>query len=265
MKKLIFTDLDGTFLNHDDYSFEPSLEALQLIKEKQIPLIFTTSKTKTEVEQLQKKVGIKEPFIIENGAALFIPKGYQGFDLNSLDEFEEYRVLVLGKRYSQILSFYNDYKDEFGMLGFSDMSLEEIQKYTSLPKENAFLAHKRDFTEPFLLKDETKLNNLKNLALTYNIKITQGGRFFHLIGKNQDKGIAVKKTKELFSKLYNTSIESYGLGDGSNDIAMFENVDYPIAIQNHAGAYVECDLENLQKSGLKGSFGFNEMVLRNVQ
>ena len=66
MKTLIFTDLDGTFLNHSDYSFEDSKEALEKISQKNIPLIFTTSKTKVEVELLQKKVGIKEPFIIEN-------------------------------------------------------------------------------------------------------------------------------------------------------------------------------------------------------
>ena len=58
MKNIIFTDLDGTFLNHHDYSFEESKQALQKIKQNNIPLIFTTSKTRIEVEELQKKVQI---------------------------------------------------------------------------------------------------------------------------------------------------------------------------------------------------------------
>jgi mannosyl-3-phosphoglycerate phosphatase len=54
------------------------------------------------------------------------------------------------------------------------------------------------------------------------------------------------------------------LGYGPNDIVMFENVDIPIIIQNHKGEYVNCDIENIQRSSKKGSFGFNEMVVKNV-
>ena len=85
MKTLIFTDLDGTFLNHHNYSFDESKQALEKVEHKKIPLIFTTSKTRVEVEVLQKKVAIKEPFIVENGAAIFIPKNYQNLDFSFLD------------------------------------------------------------------------------------------------------------------------------------------------------------------------------------
>jgi len=264
MKKLIFTDLDGTFLDHNNYSFHDSKEALAKIQEQNIPLIFTTSKTKAEVIELQKKVGINEPFIVENGAALFIPTGYQDIEIDYCDNYKGYKVLIFGKRYAQILSFYNQYKDEFGMRGFSDMTFEEVMKYTSLDEVSTKLALQRDFTEPFVLEDDSKFQRLKNLASTYNIKITEGGRFFHLIGEKQDKGIAVKKTSELFSKFYNQKVESIALGDGANDIVMFENVDIPIVIKNHLGKFVECEIEKLQYSTLQGSRGFNEMVLKNV-
>lgn len=264
MKTVIFTDLDGTFLNHDDYSFLESNEALSLIDKKKIPFIFTTSKTKVEVEILQKKVGIKEPFITENGAAIFIPKNYQGLDFSFLDEFEDYNILQLGLSYNQILSFYNKYKEEFSMEGFSDMSVEDIVKYTGLSIEDATKSKNRDFTEPFLLKDESKLQNLQNLARTDNIKITKGGRFYHLIGQYQDKGKAVKKAKEILEKVFKEKIRALGLGDGPNDIAMFENVEVPIIIKNHEDQYVLCDVKNIQKSAFKGSKGWNEMVIKNV-
>lgn len=264
MKSLIFTDLDGTFLNHDDYLFDDSKESLSLIKQKKLPLIFTTSKTKEEVETLQKKVAIKEPFITENGAALFIPKNYQGYDFSSLDEFEDYNILQFGLEYKQILKFYNKYKEEFSMLGFSDMSIKDVAKYTDLDLEDAKKSKERNFTEPFILKDESKFENLKNLARAYNIKITKGGRFYHLIGQNQDKGIAVKKAKKLFEDIFNEKIESIGLGDGPNDISMFENVDLPIIIKNHKNEHVKCDIENIQKSNFKGSKGWNEMIINYI-
>ena len=264
MKTIIFTDLDGTLLNHDNYSFNEAKEAIDFLKKKDIPIIFTTSKTKIEVEILQKKVGIKEPFITENGAAIFFPKDYKNFDLSFLKEHEDYRIVQLGKTYAQILNFYNQYKKEFGMFGFSEMNEQEVSYYTGLDEKGSKLAKNRDFTEPFLLEKPAILENLKNLALTYKIKITKGGRFYHLIGEKQDKGIAVKEAIKVFEKLFNSEINSIALGDGPNDIVMLENVDIPIAIKAHDNSYIDENIPNLQKSSFKGPKGWNEMVLKNV-
>lgn len=264
MKRLIFTDLDGTFLNHHNYSFEESFEALKKISDAKIPLIFTTSKTKAEVERLQQKVGISEPFIVENGAALFIPEEYQGFDLSFLRDYEDKKVLIFGKSYNSVLEFYRSYKKEYGMVGFSEMSDVEVASLTGLSQINVLLAKQRDFTEPFILKDETKLEELQQLALGYELKITKGGRFYHLMGESQDKGIAVRETIELFNRLYKDKIHSVALGDSQNDIAMLERVDVPILIQKHDGSYLETNLPNIQKSSYAGSEGWNEMVLKNV-
>lgn len=264
MKFLIFTDLDGTFLNHHNYSFEESFKALQKIKEAEIPLIFTTSKTKAEVERLQQKVGISEPFIVENGAALFIPEDYQGFDLSMLRNYEDKKMISFGQSYTKVLEFYTLYKEELGMVGFSDMSDLEVANLTGLDMKSVMFAKQRDFTEPFILKDETKLEALQQLALGYKLKITKGGRFYHLMGELQDKGIAVIGTIELFENFYKDKIQSIALGDSQNDTAMLEHVDVPVLIQKHDGSYLEIDLPNLQKSTYAGSEGWNEMVLKNV-
>ncbi|CAA6820912.1 MAG: Mannosyl-3-phosphoglycerate phosphatase [uncultured Sulfurovum sp.] len=264
MKRLIFTDLDGTFLNHDNYAFDASLEALQKIKEAEIPLIFTTSKTKSEVELLQKRVGIREPFIVENGAALFIPEDYQVLDLSILDGYKDKKIMFFGQAYSRVLNFYRLYREAYGMLGMSDMSDAQVSALTGLAEENVFLAKQRDFSEPFILKDESKLQELTALATGYELKITKGGRFYHLMGELQDKGIAVIETIELFERLYNQKVYSLALGDSENDLPMLERVDLPIVIQKHDGSYLETGLAKIKKSNYKGSKGWNEMVLKYV-
>lgn len=265
MHKTIFTDLDGTFLNHDDYSFEASKEALEKINEEKIPLIFTTSKTKIEVELLQNRVGIQEPFIVENGAALFIPKNYRGLDFSFLNEFDEiYYILQLGVSYQEVIYFYDKVKTEFGLFGFNDMTIKEVIECTGLPLETAELSKIRGFTEPFLMKDDSQIKALEKLANENQLKITKGGRFYHLIGKNQDKGRAVQKCITLLETLCNTKITSIGLGDGQNDIALLKNVTIPIAIQNHEGKYIDANIKELQKSSYKGAKGWNEMILKNV-
>lgn len=264
MKRILFTDLDGTFLNHHDYSFEEALEAIDKVKEYEIPLIFTTSKTKSEVERLQQQVGITEPFIVENGAALFIPEDYQGFDLSSLQSYDEKRVMVFGQAYSKVLEFYRTYRKEFGMVGFSDMSDQEVGDVIGLDQHSVLLAKQRDFTEPFLLKDERKLEELQRLAQGYQLKITKGGRFYHLMGELQDKGVAVTETIDLFESCYHTSVNSIALGDSQNDLEMLERVDVPIVVKKHDGSYLETGLQEVQKSTFEGSKGWNEMVLKNV-
>lgn len=264
MKRLIFTDLDGTFLNHHNYSFEASREALKKIKDAQIPLIFTTSKTKAEVLRLQQNVGISEPFIVENGAALFIPRDYQGFNLLKLGDFEDKKVKVFGKKYSEVLSFYQRYKDLYSMLGLIDMTDSEIAELTGLDPENVLNVRKRDFTEPFILQDESKLEALQESASEYDLKITRGGRFYHLMSTFQDKGVAVRETIALFEDLYDEKVYSIALGDSQNDTPMLKSVDVPILIQKYDGSYLETDIPNIQKSSYQGSEGWNEMVLKYV-
>ena len=68
---IIFSDLDGTLLDHKTYTFEPASEALSVLKSRKIPLILSSSKTKAEIERIQSKLTLKEPFIFENGSGVF--------------------------------------------------------------------------------------------------------------------------------------------------------------------------------------------------
>ncbi|NVJ52861.1 MAG: HAD-IIB family hydrolase [Campylobacteraceae bacterium] len=263
MKKIIFTDLDGTFLNHHDYSYEESLSSLNSLVKYNIPVIFTTSKTRSEVEELHKQLKINEPFIVENGASIFIPKGYKNKDFSFLESFnEKYYHCKIGEDYTHILEFYKKYKNEFNINGFSSMSIEEIQNLTSLEYKKAQLSAKRDFTEPFIIEDENKIETLKKEALSYGLTLTKGGRFYHIIGAKQDKGKAVKKTIEIFEKLFNEKFFSIALGDGENDLPMLEVVDLPIAIKNHKGLFVETKSKEILKSTYKGAKGFKEMITK---
>ena len=55
-KVVIYSDLDGTLLDYDSYSFKASAEALDLIRSKNIPLILCTSKTRKEIELYRKQI-----------------------------------------------------------------------------------------------------------------------------------------------------------------------------------------------------------------
>jgi len=247
---LIFTDLDGTLLDHETYDFSEANDMLNFIDKQKIPLIIVTSKTKDEVLELQKKLNISMPFIIENGAGIFIPKN-NGFDL-----------IALGKTYETTITTFKKYSKNFPLKGFHEMSDAEVSLYTELPIDKAKLAKRRTFSEPFILEDESKLEALKKLAIADGFDVVKGGRFYHLITYGQDKAKAVKYMKSYYENLYNKSFQTIALGDGENDITMLESVDTAILIKKYDGTFTKCGIKNLIKSEYIGPKGWNESLKR---
>src|SRR2546423_300740 len=70
---VVFTDLDGTLLDAETYRYDAARQGLDRLREHAIPLIICTSKTRAEVEPLRNELGNTDPFIVENGGALYVP------------------------------------------------------------------------------------------------------------------------------------------------------------------------------------------------
>ena len=75
--KVVFTDIDGTLvdINTAEYGKKTN-ELIGIMKEKNIPLVLTSAKTRIEQDKIRDDLGLSDPFIVENGGAIVIPKGY---------------------------------------------------------------------------------------------------------------------------------------------------------------------------------------------
>lgn len=259
---VVFTDLDGSLLDHHSYSFENARPALERIRRSGVPLVFTSSKTRPEIEQLQGSMGIREPFIVENGAAVFFPEGYRGWPVvEGLHHQPSYTVIRLGASYRDIRRFVQAVRPRVNLQGFGDLSVEDIARLSGLPLMQAGLARRREFTEPFVLDDESRLPELRALAEASGLTITRGGRFHHLMGSGQDKGLAVRKALEIFCRRAGYRFIAIGLGDSANDRAMLASVDLAVLLPHPDGTYEELGLTGLRKARHPGSRGWNETVL----
>lgn len=245
---LIFTDLDGTLLDHDTYSFDDAKEMLNHLEEQQIPLIIITSKTKQEILKLRKELQLSHPFIVENGAGIFLPDG------NSLKQIN------MGKTYTEVLDFFNSYKREFKIKGFFEMSADLISVLTGLNNEDAKLSKQRDFCEPFIIEDESKIDELRLLSQKEGFDIVKGGRFYHLISKGQDKANALLKLKQLYEQNDNKEYKTIALGDGANDITMLESADIPVLIKKFDGTFINFNKTGLIKTEEIGPKGWNNAL-----
>lgn len=242
-KTVVFTDLDGTLLDHDTYSCVAASEMIQYLQEREIPLIIVTSKTATEVQKLQQSLGLHTPAIVENGAGIV-----DGTHLEPL-----------GKDYATIRAAFERYAKEFDIKGFADMSAQEVAQHTALPLERAQDAKVRTFTEPFIMNDAHNLPRLKTLADADGLEIIRGGRFYHLITRGQDKAAAIMQVKARLEALDGPYV-SIALGDGANDITMLQASDNAFLIPKSDGSYLDCEIDGLIKAPYPGPRGWNAVM-----
>ncbi len=260
---IVFSDLDGTLLDHRSYSFEPARPALRLLREKRIPLVICSSKTRAEIEPIRLALVNSDPFISENGGAVFIPEGYFGRELPSAIKESGYLVMELGTPYLRIREVVADLQERLpGQIrAFGDLTAEEVIELTGLSRWQAALARKREYDEPFVLADTSSLGTIEEAAEAAGLKITQGGRFFHLTGDN-DKGKAVRLLRTIYAKTEGRSQKTIGLGDSLNDLPLLENVDFPVLVQKPGGRYdPSIRLSHLIRAPGEGPDGWRAAVL----
>jgi mannosyl-3-phosphoglycerate phosphatase len=266
-KLVIFTDLDGTLLGWNTYSFEPALPALNLIKQKGVPLILSSSKTRAEIELFQKQLENSHPFVSENGGAIFIPKDYFSFPFHYDRELGEYFVLELGTPYSIMIEVLDLIRKETGISikGFSDFTEEELSSFCGLGQKEAKLAKKREYDEPFMIEGgEKEVEIVRRKIKQKEMNYAWGGRFHHIFGKN-DKGKAVGILKELYKTQF-FSIFSVGIGDSLNDLPMLSSVDYPIFLkEKDFPPEALSPIQNVRVINGGGSGVWNEVILKVVK
>lgn len=235
---LIFTDLDGTLLDHEDYSFEPALQVIHYLKKNNIPIIPNTSKTKAELVELRKELEIVDPFIVENGAAVYLPKTvFQGME-NECSCSGAYWCRTFARPRSHWLSVLEQQRQLLpgAFSGFSSMTPEEISKCTGLGIEKALLAATREFGEPLRWhgSDEEKETFVRQIEEEGGT-VLQGGRFLH-VGDKVNKGVAMQWLKGFYQQSATNSgrgdFTTIALGDSHNDIDMLECADYAVVIRS---------------------------------
>ncbi|MBS3802231.1 MAG: HAD-IIB family hydrolase [Candidatus Thermoplasmatota archaeon] len=253
--KLIFTDLDGTLLDHDDYSFTAAKKGLQLVKKQKIPIIFCTSKTRSELLYWRKLTHNQHPFISENGGGIFIPISYFPFTFKHTKKVDSFFLIRLGAPKNRLTTAMNALEKDFDLTSFQSMDNKTIMNYTNLPFDQAKLASKREFDIPFVLHNETQIEKISNRIYDQDLSLTKGGRFYHLIGNN-DKGKAVRILINLFKQIYDL-IDSIGIGDSENDFSMLEAVNKPYLVKKPDGTYASNDF--LHSDGI-GPSGWQKII-----
>ena len=238
---IIFTDLDGTLLNSETYDYAVTVPIIQQLKSLNIPVVPVTSKTRAEVSTLRKDVGLTDPFVTENGSGIFVEINHNPFSQPLGEQEDNYFVVELGCPYVQARAGLRVIANELhhSLLGFGDMTIARLQKYTGLSAQDAQEAKARDFSEPFITPKALTAEQIVTAVESVGFKVVVGDRFSHLIGPEAGKGNAVKRLVSLYQETLPPAetIVTIGLGNSPNDLDMLEHVDHPIVLPGEHGPH----------------------------
>jgi mannosyl-3-phosphoglycerate phosphatase len=260
---LVFTDLDGTLLDSETYSYEKSLAAINRLKENDIPVIFCSAKTRAEQEIYRRELGLFHPFIVENGSAIFIPRAYFPFPFDYHKAVDDLLAIELAIPYSRVRKLLAKIRNEhdFRFKGLGDMSATEVAEITGLNIEFAKLARQREYDEPVKFDPSGEKDISKFLAKLgkAGLNWAYGGRLYHVMGGG-DKGEAVEILSGLYRKVWG-QIRTVGLGNSLIDISMLSHVDIPILVQKRDYSWEDINLPRLRKVQGVGPEGWSRAIV----
>jgi mannosyl-3-phosphoglycerate phosphatase len=267
---VFFTDLDGTLLDHRTNDWVAARPALRALARRQLPLVIVTSKTRAEVLSVLRELNRTEPFVVENGGAIYIPVSYFSFQTAEAKPASRgWERVASGAPYSRLVDALSTAARRARVLvrGFSQMSAREVAERGGLVLVAARRARQREFDEPFVILegDAGRWPRLRREIQKLGLHATRGSRFFHILGKN-DKGAAVQRLAAWFRRAAPGEIlVTVGLGDSPNDIPLLRAVDSPIVVARPDGHY---DRETLiavpraKRAAGIGPNGWNHAILQ---
>lgn len=216
---VIFSDIDGTLVDHDTYNFDAARDCLAVLRQLGIPLVLASSKTSAEIIPFRRELGFEDcPAICENGAGLIEGSAEAGASAGDYARLREILDALPGKTRRHFR-------------GFGDMSVGELIAATGLALEAAERARMREFSEPGLWSgSEEEKREFLDILGKAGVTATEGGRFLTL-GFGTSK---VDRMSEILMRYGNPV--SLALGDAPNDIEMIEAADYGVIVANPAHA-----------------------------
>ncbi len=232
-KLIVFTDLDGTLLDHFDYSFQAASTALTTLKTLGIPCVINTSKTYSELLSLRQDLRHRDPFITENGAAVYLPKTCSLQATDELKSHGDYWVKAFGPSRANLIELALSFKDTYDFTCYSELTPEQLAEYTGLDLASASLSLQREFTEPLIWNDsQNALESLKTEMAKHGVKVQKGGRFVHLMGEACDKAVAMEWLNQQYQDKYQEQTKTIALGDGENDVGMIGQANIPVVVRS---------------------------------
>jgi mannosyl-3-phosphoglycerate phosphatase len=261
---LVATGLDGSLMDEMTHTYEQARPGLAALAAWRVILVLASSKTRAEMEMFSRAMGLASPLIVENGGALLIPEGHLQRPPPAGALVGSYWTIALGAPREALVRALHEIAASVGakVRSFAGLTAGELESITGLSPAALTLALEREYDEPFLLEDERAVEAIAEHAHARRLRISRGGRFWHLTGQT-DKGRALRILLGLYAA-EGRRYATVGLGDSLDDLPLLRVVDRPIVVPPWdvpAGGGLSAALPLAERAPGCGPAGWNAAVL----
>lgn len=223
--KAIITDLDGTAIDSPSQTAATRRlsKAVSKLQEKEVKVCAATGRSLNFASKTLHTMGIKDPVIVSAGTRIVNPLSRQELWSYYLSSQQIEQILAVLKDYDYKI-LWNDYEEDDYMQkeGF-DVSEYDKNLPTYFLQVCYLSEHKADEVAGKLEKIESITVEKPTALKGKNLKD------LHVMRSNTTKENAVYALAKILGIKPN---ECIGIGDGSNDVKMFEAVGYKVAMSN---------------------------------
>ena len=242
MIKLIAIDMDGTLLNEKKHIDKAQKEAIHEAVEAGIKIVLCTGRPLYGILPFYEELGLSELdsegyVILNNGCSIHKTKGWELIDQVNFTSDDIDYLYKFSEGYDINFTLVNDYyyfniddrkpTDElitdagFVFSDITNISLKEVKNGKHKIIKIMFLGN------PNIMADFQKEN--ENILKDKYSGVLSQPYVYEILPKGNNKGTGLKK---LAKKLGIKQEEIMAIGDGNNDIEMFEYANYSVAMEN---------------------------------
>jgi mannosyl-3-phosphoglycerate phosphatase len=223
---LAFVDLDAAFGPSQDRF--AATRTLRDVAGSHGTVVWWSSKTRVELQQLQSQMAVTDPFVCESGAAVLIPDACVPAGLPHARRIGGFHLVEFGKQYSEVVRALHRAAGHarVQIVGFNEMSIADVARECRLTLLEAQLAKNREYEEPFRFVTEGASARARLLKAfrAARLRCTTVGRYEH--------GGAFVDTRRVVGSLsslwHNGGYPPLTVGFSTDSRGLFDAVDLPI-------------------------------------
>jgi mannosyl-3-phosphoglycerate phosphatase len=235
---VVFSHVDGVFERLHRSKVDRAVSRLRELGGGEIALVLCSEKTRAELELVLQQLEVCHPFVSENGGGIYVPDGYFSFDVPGARRVAGYQAIEFGRPHADVVRWLHRVAARLSIrvIGFSDMSIEQLAHVAGVPPLQAQLAKQRDYVEPFRMIDASPAARARlcKALEEVNLRCTPGASFDR-VGSPVDVDVCVTSLTGLYRRA-NHAVMTAGVAYASSHEMLRNIVDCQVIVPDDTGS-----------------------------
>jgi len=231
--KIVFSDIDGTFLTNNHQVTEKTESAVKSLLKKNIPFVLVSARMPEAIYPITKKIGVKIPIISYSGG-LVLTEDEKILHDKKISHDSTRNILLELKNYLDIsINYYS------GRKWFVEKIDARVQREMDITSATAELANFSELIEKNILPNKILIMTEPEICEKMEIELSKKFTNLNVVRSSKilleimDKEVSKAEGLKILLNHYGFEIENaLAFGDNYNDVEMLKFVGCGVAMGN---------------------------------